>query len=183
MSEENNNFKESHCEDKGKNTFWCSVKFALLLLAVFLATYLAVYYISDQIRHSHYWPTSAIEDIDKIIKEQDKIFNDSKALPLHDSAHKGVNNPVVTYKDTDSNSYKMVINLKPFDDNPKNIDISVKDNIVTVKGANEKIGKNSEKVYVFTESYDLPENIDEEKITKEQVKNNYIVTMPIEIDD
>ena len=181
--EENNKETRVQDEENYSKMGWHLVKFALLLVSVFLATYLAIYYISDQIRHSFYSPALPIEDIDKIIKEQDKLFNQNKALPMHDFSHKSMNNPIETYKDAETNSYKMIIDLKQFQNNPQNVDIKVKDNNVVVRALSDKKDKNSEKIYAFSETYMLPEKIDEDKITKEQVKNKYIITMPIEIDD
>ena len=181
--EENNKESKSQDNENYSKIGWHLVKFALILVSVFLATYLAIYYITDQIRHSFYSPVLPIDDIDKIMKEQDKLFNQNKDLPMQDFANKSINNPVETYKDADSNSFKLVIDLKQFQNNSKNIDIKVKDNSVTVRGLSDKTDKNSEKIYVFSETYMLPEKIDEDKITKEHIKNKYIVTMPIDIDD
>ena len=53
--DQKNEFKECHC-DEHKTEHWA--KFALLLLAVFIACYLAVYYVMDQMRHAYYVPAA-----------------------------------------------------------------------------------------------------------------------------
>ena len=181
--DENNKEMDSRREENYSNTGWHLVKFALLLVAVFLATYLAIYYITDQIRDSYYKPSIPIEEIDKIMREQDKMFNQDTAMPMQDFTQKSMNSPVETYKDKNTDSYKMIIDLKAFQNNPNNVDLKVKDNTVSVRGLSDKSDKNSEKIYAFSQIYTLPQKIDEDKITKEHVKNKYIITLPIDIDD
>ena len=134
-------------------------------------------------RHAYYLPATPLENIDKIIREQDKLFNNATTLPMHTNTLKHFDNPIETIKDEKSNSYKMIIDLKPFNNDPKNIEIKIKENQIDAKGLGEKSKKNTENVYVFTQKYVLPENIDEDKVTKEKVKNKYIITMPIDNDD
>lgn len=63
-----------------------------------------------------------IENIDRILNEQDKMFQKDFGMgvfPMHDRAMMMVKNPVETYKDDNADAYKMIINLKPFNNNPK----------------------------------------------------------------
>ena len=94
--DQKNEFKECHC-DEHKTEHWA--KFALLLLAVFIACYLAVYYVMDQMRHAYYVPAAPIENIDRILNEQDKMFQKDFGMgvfPMHDRAMMMVKNPVET---------------------------------------------------------------------------------------
>ena len=76
---ENNNDKSCNCTNHNSG-HW--IKFALLLLALFLASYLAVYYILDQMRHAYYIPSAPVENIDRIIKEQGSYGYDTNVLHL-----------------------------------------------------------------------------------------------------
>lgn len=178
--DQKNEFKECHC-DEHKTEHWA--KFALLLLAVFIACYLAVYYVMDQMRHAYYVPAAPIENIDRILNEQDKMFQKDFGMgvfPMHDRAMMMVKNPVETYKDDNADAYKMIINLKPFNNNPKNVDVNVQENKVSVNAVGEKSGRNSDRVYSFSQSFILPEKIDLTKVTKEKKGHNYVITMPID---
>lgn len=183
--EENKEHHQCNCDEHHlehhKSEHW--LKFALLLLALFIACYLAVYYVLDQMRHAYYLPSAPIENIDRIMQEQDKLFNDMSAFPMHNNAMMSVKNPIETYKDDDNDAYKMIIDLKPFNNNPKNVAVDVTDNRVSVTGLGEKTGKNSDKVYSFSQSFVLPEKIDKSKVTKEQKYHKYIITMPIVDED
>ena len=177
--EEYNENKEHNCK-KHNSDHW--IKFALLLLALFLACYLAVYYVLDQMRHAYYIPSAPIENIDRIMREQDRLFNEMSAFPMHNSTMFAIKNPVETYKDEATDSYKMIINLKPFDNNPNNVKIKIDGNRVDVNAASEKTNKHSDKIYTFNQSFVLPEMIDEAKVTKEKIKHKYVITMPVESD-
>lgn len=183
--------KESKETDKTEHKSECWIKFALMLFALFIACYLAVYYILDQMRYAYYIPSAPIENIDRIISEQDKMFNKEMremgammpnmgALPMHNSAMMTIKSPIETYKDTENNEYKMIIDLKPFNNNPKNVDIKINKNKVSITAAGEKSGKHSDKVYSFSQSFVLPEEIETDKVTKEVKHHKYIITMPID---
>lgn len=157
------------------------IKFAVLLVTLFLACYLAVYYIMDQIRHSYYLPAMPLENIDKIIEEQDRLFEkELGTFPMQSRALKQMKSPVETYKDDKINAYKIIVNLKDFDNNPKNITLDIKKDSVNITGVSEKTGKTNEKLYTFSQSFDLPEEIDTKSVTKEQSGSKYIITLPIE---
>ena len=157
------------------------LKFAVLLITLFLACYLAVYYIMDQIRHSYYLPAMPLENIDKIIEEQDRMFEkDLGTFPLQSRALKKIKSPIETFKDNKINAYKIIINLKDFNNNPKNISLDIQDDRVNIVGINEKAEKNKERIYTFTQSFVLPEKINTKTVTKEQSGNKYIITLPIE---
>ena len=57
------------------------------------------------------------------------------------------------------------------------------DTYEALEAAAEKTNKHSDKVYTFNQSFVLPENIDEDRVTKEKVKHKYIITMPVEEND
>lgn len=178
-NKEQHETKNCNCNEHHHTIHW--VKFALMLLALFLACYLAVYYVTDQIRHAYYLPASPMEDIDRIINEQDKMFErEMGVLPMHNHALMHVKSPIETFKDDKNNEYKMIINLKPFNNNPKNINLDVQDNRISVSGIGEKSSKNKDKIYSFSQSFVLPEKIDVEKVNKEISGHKYIITLPID---
>lgn len=174
---EKKEFKECHC-DEHKTEHW--VKFALILLVLFIACYLAVYYVLDQMRHAYYMPPMPMNNIDRIINEQERMFEGMGAMPMHNAAIMMMKTPIETYKDDSQHAYKMIIDLKPFNNSPNNVSVDVQKNKISVNGLGEKAGKHSDKVYSFSQSFVLPEDIDTDAVTKERKGHKYIVTMPIE---
>lgn len=177
--EENHEFKECHC-DEHKTEHW--VKFALLLLALFVACYLAVYYVLDQMRHAYYVPVAPMQNIDRILQEQDKMFQDMGVLPMHNKAIMHIKSPVETFKDDDTDTYKIVIDLKPFNNNPKNVEVSIQPNNVSIKGAEDKMKRHSENLYVFSQSFVFPEKIKVKDVQKEVKHHRLIYTLPVDDD-
>lgn len=170
--------KECNCHNSNKTEN--TIKFILLLLALFLASYLAVYYVSDQIRHSYYIPRTQLETIDNIIKEQDKLFNEISTFPMQNRISKELSNPIEMYKNDAEDAYKIVINLKEFGNNTDNIKLNITDKEITINGSNETYKKNSEKHYEFSQNIVFPEKIDKKQIKKEIKRNKYIITLPID---
>ena len=175
MEENNHNIESKKEEEKSS----CWAKFALFLIVLFLACYLAVYYILDQMRHSYYVPTN-MENIDKILQEQDKMFNNMTIFPMHYNAMVNVKNPIEMYKDDKQNAYKIVVDLKPFDNNPENINVSIDDKKIDITGEAEKVKNHSENIFSISQSFMFPEKIDTDEITKEKSGNKYIITLPID---
>lgn len=171
---------QHHCNCDNNSKTEKMIKFALLLLALFLASYLAVYYILDQIRHSYYIPRTQLESIDKIIKEQDKMFDSMGTLPMYNEVTKDFNTPVEMYKNDAENAYKIIINLKDLNNNPENIKLDINKNSITIKGISQTNKKNTKKHYEFSQNIVFPEQIEKDKIKKEHKKNKYIITLPID---
>ena len=70
-AQNNQNQPENKCGCKTEH--W--IKFAFIALAVFLGVFFATYYIMDQIRHSYGIPYH-MDNLDRILREQDRVFND-----------------------------------------------------------------------------------------------------------
>lgn len=177
-TENNNNveLKEHKCTCRAEH--W--IKFAIVLFVLFIACYLAVYYVLDQMRHAYYAPSAPMPNIDRIINEQERMFDSMGAMPMHNGALMRMKTPVETFKDDSQDAYKLIIDLKPFNNSPNNVSVDVQKNKISVNGLGEKAGKHSDKVYSFSQSFVLPVDIDTEKVTKKQVGHKYVVTMPIE---
>ena len=171
--EENNEKKLFNCDCAKQD--W--IKFALLLLAVFFGCYLASYYLLDRAHHKFYTRIRPIHNIDNVLQEQEKIFDEIEAIDL--SAILPPNAPVIqTFKKDDT--YKVVIDLKPFNGEPSNIKTKITANRISIYG--EKISKKhgTESDYTFSQSFLLPEKINPKSVTKETIKGKYIITLPIQ---
>ena len=120
-----------------------------------------------------------------IIKEEQMLFND-----FEKNAEKMFENSLEKTKDFKKkisavssakyeDEYVIVVDLKPFDNDENNIRFNVKGNVVTVSGNVINNKKNKESRYYFTESFEIPEKIILSEITKEKVKDKYIITLPV----
>lgn len=172
MEENHNesNFRECKCNEEN----W--IKFAFIALAVFLGVFFATYYIMDQIRHSYGVPYR-MNDLDRILEEQDRAFNRFNRTPIGFHSIMQGPNPVTLEQVKDENAYKLIIDLKPFDNNIKNVKVNVDGKRVTVEGVKFKDRNNKEDLYTFSQTILLPEEIDSATVTQEKVKDKLVVTM------
>lgn len=74
--------------------------------------------------------------------------------------------------------YKITIDLKPFDNDSKNVNIKVKNNKVTISAQYQLKNKNEFNSSQFYQSLTLPEKIDTKDIKQEIQKNYLIITIP-----
>lgn len=173
MIEENNKLK--HC--------WC--KYLGLVLATFTGAFLAFYFVADITVHHMMSPKYRIHKMEQFMKEQermlgniDKQVSNDDIIPL--LPPRKMLNLIHIVKGDDV--YKIIVDLKPFDNNTNNINVDVDGRIVTVSGKVEKNKPNSENIMSFSQAYEIPDNFDKTKITKVKKHNKYIITIPT-IDD
>jgi len=156
-------------------------KVALISLMVFLGSFLAFYVLVHQTMMHFFKPAGHyfhkqeqqfLNDFDKDFKKMKKMTKmDWKKAEEKISAIQTVKN---------ENEYVIVIDLKKFNNDERNITFDVNGKIITISGNVIKNNRNSQNSYYFTESFEIPEKIDKADITKERVKNNYIITIPVE---
>ncbi len=80
----------------------------------------------------------------------------------------------------DKDDYEIKIDLRPFDNNEENVQVSTNDNILTISGRSVKKTKNSEQITRFQQSYMFGDNVKLDSMTKE-VDGNYLeIKIPIE---
>ena len=76
--------------------------------------------------------------------------------------------------------YKIIIDLKPFDNNEKNVEISTSGNILSINAAGEKNTKNKTEVLKYNQNFTFGDDVDLNNISKVREGNKYIITVPIE---
>ena len=89
-------------------------------------------------------------------------------------------NPVKVETVQDGDEYKVVVDLKPFNGNEKNIKVDVSPNRVSLSGDSEACCKGSHKEVSFSQTFSLPNRVDVTKVTKKKHGNKFVITLPIE---
>lgn len=77
-------------------------------------------------------------------------------------------------------SYKITVNLKPFNNDPNNIDLKVKGNRITISAKYKSKNKNEFNSSQFYESLTLPSKLDAGTIKKQKEGSNLIIVIPKE---
>ena len=147
-------------------------------LAALLGGFLAFYVVMDITLARMMDPMRSIKRAEKImgqqIKDMRRIDNDiftPTPMPLHHS--------IITMIKED-NAYKFIIDLKQLDNNDKNVNVTINDDTVNIKGFAEKKQRNENNIIEFSQTFALGEKIIQDKVTKERKGDKYIITVPTE---
>lgn len=76
--------------------------------------------------------------------------------------------------------YRVFIDLRAFDNNENNVQVSTNGNILTIIGRSIRKAKNNEQISEFQQNYMFGNNVKLQDLTKETNGNYYIITIPIE---
>ena len=75
--------------------------------------------------------------------------------------------------------YRIIIDLRAFDNNENNVHISTSGNILTIVGRTVRKSKNDEQISEFQQNYLFGSNVKLSDLTKETYGNYYVINIPI----
>lgn len=81
----------------------------------------------------------------------------------------------------EDNKYKVIIDLKPLDNNENLIDFDIDDNVIKISGTSEKQDSHREQIINFSQAFYVDEEINSDNISTEKIGNKYIITVPFKI--
>lgn len=175
MDENQNTEKEIHTKTtiEHNNDCHCHEMYPLLKclltgLLIFAGAFLASYVLLD-------WHTKAMfmaprNHFDKAIEQDMKMMN--KMMKAEKTFAK-VNANIVHMEQTNQ-GYKLIIDLKPFDNNAENISVSKEDKTLTISGRAVKKTNNREQISRFQQSYMFGDNVELADLTQ-KVEGHYLV--------
>ena len=80
-------------------------------------------------------------------------------------------------------AYRIIVDLRAFDNNENNIQVSTNGNILTLAGRSVRKSKHDEQISEFQQNYLFGSNVKLDSLTKETNGNYYIITIPFEKPD
>lgn len=150
-------------------------KYLCMFFATLIGAFLAVYFVTDVAINRAMNPYHMMRKMDR---EFSKIEKDMKFMD--NISHQKIGQMGIVDFSKTSDGYKFIIDLKPFDNNPNNINITTNDSSITLAGEAVVDKKNTETFTSFSQTYSLDENANIEKMTKKQVRDKLIITVPME---
>ena len=165
-------------ENEIKKTQW--MKYLGIIGATLLGSFLAFYFVADMTIKHLTDPSYQFKKMNKIMehhsREMDKIDKKMmKEIGMPDfHKHKSM---VMVERDDDE--YKIIVDLRAFDNNEKNVKFDINNNMATVSASIEKEKKHEDSIIEFSQTFYLSGNIDKNKIKKEKERNQYIITIPL----
>ena len=150
-----------------------------VVLATFIGAFLAFYCVMDITFNRMFDPNYQFKKMEKMIqhhereifKMEDKFFENPFEPKLA---------PMLVNLVKEEDEYKIIVDLKQINDDEKNINVKIDNNVVTVSGAVDKSKYNKEEILDFTQSFHLSEKPLPDKMTKERRGSKYIITIPFE---
>ena len=171
MSEENTN--EQNIKQNEENIIVSEpiknknlLKYVGILIAVFFATFCAVYVVVDMnMNRLGFTPfVVGFQQFEKIFDEESKYVEKNSPAPVK--------------IESKSEKYIITVNLKSFDDDPSNIDVEIEENGVKITGKIIKNDGNDVRESSFYQGVMFPNKIDENKATQDHKGNKLIITLP-----
>lgn len=158
-------------EQRCHHPFWKSF---LVGLMTFLGAFCAFYVVSDWHfkRMMHFPP---VGKMDKMFKKEMRDMN--KYMKSEYGMLKQSSN--VIHLEQGSDAYRILIDLRAFDNNENNVQVSSNGNILTINGRSIKKTKRDEQISEFQQSYMFGDDVKLKEMTKEIKGNYYIITIPI----
>lgn len=175
--EENLNHEEiKHC-------FLCkhpAVKFVLIGLSVFLGAFLAFYVVADWHFKRMLDPMIQMQNMNRAMMRQERQMDKFVQKEFQKGQRMVQNTAPFIHVDRADDNYKIIIDLKPFDNDEKNIEVKANGNTITINGAGEKKSHHGQEITHYSQTFAFGERINAQDITKVRQGNNYIITIPFE---
>ena len=174
MDNENKEIKEYYYEHK---SHW--LKTLALILATLIGAFLAFYFVADITLSRLTDPAYQMRKIEKFMQKEQKRM-DKLEKNFFDRPFEPKMAPMLVNLVKENDEYKLIVDLKPLDNDDKGIDMKIKDNIVTISGEIERKEHQKEEIMNFSQSYYLDEKIKTDNVTREKKGNKLIITIPFE---
>ena len=148
-----------------------------VIIATFLGAFLAFYLAVDLTLNRMLNPEYQIKKLEKTMHKIEKIDDKMMENPFVPRM-----SPMLVNLVKEASEYKVIVDLKPLGDDEKNVDVSLKDNVITISGDMQQKELRGEKIMNFSQAFYLDEKLITNKISKERKGNKYIITIPFEED-
>ena len=170
------NQENNKCSKKEK-----CLKFFLIFIGTIIGACLAFYFAVDMTFKIMLSPEYHMRRADKMIEQMDKQFSRDMRRMDKDIMVIGreMPNPVAISEEDDG--YKVVINLKPFGNTAKNIDVNVENgNLLKINASKDVKKGDKENMMSMQQAFLLENNVDFNKMTKDEEKGKLVINLPYE---
>ena len=150
------------------------INIGIIALITFLVSYLAFFMTIKHHLKNFSNPFYRTERFEKLLQKQEQNF-EKDILKDMENPFVPKMRPMIVNLVKELNEYKVIIDLTPFDGDENNINITVKDDELTVIGQLDKKVRGTEKIINFAQTYYLEEKINNDKIINEKRGDKYIV--------
>ena len=162
------------CEHNHKK---CILKYIGVLCATLLGAFLAFYFVADMTIKHMMDPMYQFKKMDRMMEHQERQMDKMGKRMMKDVGMPMHHKSIVEIQNFDD-EYRIIVDLRPFDNNEKNVQFELNNNMATVTASVEKEKRHEDSIVNFSQTFYLDGDLDVAKIKKEKVKNRYIITIP-----
>ncbi|HIS37633.1 TPA: hypothetical protein IAC10_13590 [Candidatus Scatousia excrementigallinarum] len=165
------------------NCFLCNhpiLKHTLIGILVFLGAFAAFYVVTDWHFKRMLDPAVQMRKMEKMmLHDQRKMDNMIRREARKDfQFERKAENFIRVEKNADN--YKIIIDLRPFDNDEKNVEVTANGNVLTVTAAGESKKHGHEMITKVSQNFMFDDNVDLSKINKIREGHDYIIFVPVE---
>lgn len=155
------------------------MKTVLMGALIFAAAFCAFYTVADWYMKKFFPPEfvrpSFSNRMDKMFQKDMKMMDEM----LKDDGLMSRRSVGVIHLEQDKNEYKVIIDLRAFDNNENNVQVLTSGNLLTINGRTITKSKHNEQISEFRQSYLFGGNVKLKDLTKSRNGNYYVVSIPI----
>ena len=183
--DENIREEEIHEHRRDEYCFLCNhhvMRHLITALLVFLGAFCAFYAVSDWHFKRLYDPVYQIRKMDHMMMNQER--NMERAFKKHMKKDFMMEKKVgeITHMEKTPDAYKIIIDLKPFDNDEKNVEVKANGDTLSMNAAGVRNGRKGEAIYKFMQNYSFDDNVKLSEMTKEKVGDALVITIPADND-
>ena len=170
------NQENNKCSKKEKG-----LNFILIFIGTIIGAFLAFYFAVDMTFKIMLSPEYHMRRADKMIEQMDKQFSRDMRRMDKDIMVIGREMPNPVAISEEDGGYKVVINLKPFGNTAKNIDVNVENgNLLKINASKDVKKGDKENMMSMQQAFLLENNVDFNKMTKDEEKGKLVINLPYE---
>ncbi len=180
--DENNNYENREQHHHYDDCWLCHhpvLKHILTALMVFLGAYLAFYTVTDWHFKRMMDPAVQMRRFEKNMMREHRQMERMYRKNIERGMRLGEESENYIHLEKKGDAYEIIVNLRPFDNNEKNVEVSTDGDTLTVTAAGESSTKHHDKMIKVMQQYDFDDNVDFDAISKNKKGDMYIITVPI----
>lgn len=170
-------------DENRDNCFLCRhplMKTLLISLLVFLGAFTAFYVVTDWHFKRMLDPAVQMRKVEKIMQHDQRQYD--KMMNRQVKKEMAFERNIQRYIHVERNpqNYKIFIDLKPFDNNEKNIEVTTEGNNLTINAAGENKKHGHNQIIRLSQTFAFDEDVDLSKINKIREGSDYVIVVPID---
>ena len=178
---QNNNGNDNKHHHHYDNCWLCEhplLKHILTALMVLLGAYLAFYTLADWHFKRMMDPVVQMRRMEKNIMREQRQMDKMHKSEYERAIRQGEKTGNYINIEKKGNAYEIIVDLKPFDNNEKNVEVSTDGDELTITAVGESSTKRHDKMTKVIQQYEFQEDMDFNSITKERKGDKYIISVP-----